>query len=53
MFQALARLWIGIKKNILHREIGAANSNTTQKHGNNRKQLELVKVINIIQVVSV
>ena len=38
---------------MLHREIRAASSNATQLHGNNRKQIELVKVINIIQVVSV
>ena len=38
---------------ILHREIRTANSNIIQLYGNKRKQLELVKVINIIQVVSV
>lgn len=38
---------------ILHREVRAANANTTQLHGNNLKQLEIAKVINAIQIVSV
>ena len=38
---------------MVHREVRTANSNTTQLHGNKRKQLEFAKVIDIIQVVSV
>ena len=38
---------------MLRGEVRLANSNTTQLHGNKRKQLELVKVINVIQIVSV
>ena len=38
---------------MLHREIREASSNVTQLHGNKREQLELAKVINAIQIVSV
>ena len=38
---------------MLHRKVRVASTNTTQLHGNKRKQLELAKVINAIQVVFV
>ena len=52
MYHVFTRLQMGVK-NILYRQVESANANTTQLRGNNWKQLELAKVINIILVVFV
>ena len=52
MYHMFTKFQMGVKKT-LHRQVSNGTLNGTQFNGNNRKQLELVKVINIIQVVSV